>query len=130
MSGADARAAAAATKAELTAQLQAALGDLEAARELIAAIAAIAEVPTPHNSDDSNKWTSAMQHRLIAIHVHARDNGYLDRAGTHRRSVERLHELADQPLSYQPYQEEPELPPCWRGTCISYCGMCGKNADT
>jgi len=23
-----------------------------------------------------------------------------------------------------------ELPPCSRGTCTSYCGMCGKNADT
>jgi len=105
------------TKGEMAAITEKALGELEAARELLAAIAAVAEVPTPDYRSSGEHagahYRLTLMGRLTAIKVHL---GTLNQSTHHvddyRFATQLLHEARDRPLRYQPYvdaDEQPEL---------------------
>lgn len=88
------------TKADLSKKLDETEAELEAALELLAAIAQAASVPTPQGDDSDGQWKFTMMNRLIAIGVHA---NHVADANQLRTGTERLQVLADKPLSYVPY---------------------------
>jgi hypothetical protein len=93
------------TKADLIEQLQQARAELESARELLAAIAEAADMPSPNKASEFEQHRIAMLSRLMAIHVYAD----FSTGVSLRTKTQLMHETADRPLPYEPYQEKPEL---------------------
>ena len=58
--------------------------------------------PGPARSGDL-QWQLAMDSRLITIKVHARETG---NDISYRTRIRLLHEEADKPLTYAPYEEK------------------------
>lgn len=89
------------TKALLEEELLKTQIELEAAKELLAAIVAAANVPTP-KGDNEGRWQFTMMDRLIAIGCHAK---HAENAAECRIGTGRLQALVDKPLTYVPYPD-------------------------